>query len=105
MSIRMMIVDDHEIVRAGLRELVANTEIEVVAEASSGDQVHEMLNMIAVDVVLLDVRMFPGDGLTSLGRIKLDRPALPVLLLSTFDNPTYIAVSYTHLTLTTILLV
>ena len=91
MSIRMMIVDDHEIVRAGLRELVANTEIEVVAEASSGDQVHEMLNVIAVDVVLLDVRMFPGDGLTSLGRIKLDRPALPVLLLSTFDNPTYIA--------------
>ena len=90
-----MIVDDHEIVRAGLRELVTNTEIEVVAESSSGDQVHEMLNIIAVDVVLLDVRMFPGDGLTSLGRIKLDRPALPVLLLSTFDNPT--SVSYTHL--------
>ena len=91
MAIRLMVVDDHEIIRAGLREMVANTEIHIVAEASSGDQVHEMLNSIPVDVVLLDVRMTPGDGLTSLGRIKLDRPSLPVLLLSTFDNPTYIA--------------
>ena len=44
-----------------------------------------------VDVVLMDVRMPEGDGLTALGRIKLDKPNLPILMFSQFDNPTYIA--------------
>ena len=44
-----------------------------------------------LDVVLLDIRMPKGDGLNALGRIKLERPDLPVLMLSTYDNPTYIA--------------
>jgi DNA-binding NarL/FixJ family response regulator len=41
--------------------------------------------------VLLDIRMPEGDGLNALGRIKLDRPEMPVLILSTYDNPTYVA--------------
>ena len=44
-----------------------------------------------VDVVLMDVRMPEGDGLTALGRIKLDKPDLPIVMLSAFDNPAYVA--------------
>jgi DNA-binding NarL/FixJ family response regulator len=42
-------------------------------------------------VVLLDIRLAEGDGLTALSRIKIDQPDLPVLILSTYDNPTYVA--------------
>ena len=44
-----------------------------------------------VDVVLMDVRMPEGDGLTALGRIKLDKPDLPIVMFSAFDNPAYVA--------------
>src|SRR5205807_153182 len=41
--------------------------------------------------ILLDVRMAEGDGLNTLGRIKLDRPDMPIILFSAYDNPTYVA--------------
>ena len=91
MTIRVLVADDHEVVRCGLRSLVAGTEIEVVAEAASGEQAIRVVAEGGVDVLLLDIRMPDGDGLNTLGRVKLDYPELPVLLLSTYDNPTYIA--------------
>lgn len=90
-TIRMLIADDHEVVRSGLRKMLAGTEIEIVAEAETGERAFAMANDHRPDVVLLDVRMPDGDGLTALGKIKLDIPSLPVLILSGFDNPTYIA--------------
>ena len=89
--IKLVIADDHEVVRRGLKALVAGTEIEVVAEFATGADVVKYALESDSDVVMLDVRMPDGDGLTSLGRIKLDKPELPILILSTFDNPTYIA--------------
>ena len=91
MSISLLIADDHEVVRSGLRSLVAGTEFEVVAEASNGDDAVTAAMEGNPDVVLLDVRMNNCDGLTALGRIKQQKPELPVVILSTYDNPTYVA--------------
>ncbi|NLY01107.1 MAG: response regulator transcription factor [Rhodopirellula sp.] len=90
-KIRILIADDHEVVRCGLKTLLADTEVEIAAEVSTGEAAVRYALQNDVDVVLLDIRMPEGDGLTALGRIKLDKPDLPVLMLSTFDNPTYIA--------------
>ena len=91
MSIKILVADDHEVVRCGLKSLLADTEIEVAAEATTGEQAVKIAVESDVDAVILDVRMPDGDGLNALGRIKLERPDLPILMLSTYDNPTYIA--------------
>jgi DNA-binding NarL/FixJ family response regulator len=91
MSIRVLIADDHEVVRAGLKTLLADTDVQIIGEVAGGDQAVRYVMANPVDVVLMDIRMPDGDGLTALGRIKLEKPELPVLMLSTFDNPTYIA--------------
>ncbi len=90
-AIRILIADDHEVVRSGLRSMLQGSDIEVAAEVSTGESAVKYALENSVDVVLLDIRMPEGDGLTALGRIKLDKPDMPVLMLSTFDNPTYIA--------------
>ena len=90
-KIRLVVADDHEIVRSGLKSMLEGTEIKVVAKVATGQAAVKYALQNDVDVVLLDVRMSDGDGLNALGRIKLEKPDLPVLMLSTFDNPTYVA--------------
>lgn len=90
-KIKLLIADDHEVVRNGLKSLLAGSEVKVIAEVSTGAEAVKYALENDPDVVMLDVRMPDGDGLTALGRIKLDKPDMPVLILSTFDNPTYIA--------------
>ena len=91
MSIRILLADDHEVVRAGLKSMFSGTEIKILAEAASGATAVKLALKHRPDVVLLDVRMTDGDGLAALGRIKLERPEIPVVMFSGFDNPTYIA--------------
>jgi DNA-binding NarL/FixJ family response regulator len=91
MSIKLLIADDHEVVRTGLCSMLAGSEIEVVAQATTGDEVISLVLSHQPDVVLLDIRMPQTDGLNCLGRLKMDHPTLPVLMLSTYDNPTYAA--------------
>ena len=91
MSIKLLIADDHEVVRTGLKSLLAGTDIKIVAEAAGGEAAVRLALKHNPDVVLLDVRMPDGDGLNALGRIKLDRPNMPVVMFSTYDNPTYVA--------------
>jgi len=91
MAIRLLVADDHEVVRCGLKTLMSGSDIEIIGEASTGDQAIALVNELNPDVVLLDIRMADGDGLTTLGRLKLDHPNLAILILSTYDNPTYVA--------------
>ena len=91
MSIRLMVIDDHEIIRSGIRKMIAGSEIQLIAESNSGVNVLAGISQYHPDVILLDVRLEDGDGLSALGRVKIERPQIPVLMLSTFDNPTYVA--------------
>jgi len=65
--------------------------VEVVAEGTTGEEAIKKTLAGNFDVLMLDIRMPEGDGLNALGRIKLDKPDLPILMLSTYDNPTYVA--------------
>jgi DNA-binding NarL/FixJ family response regulator len=90
-KIHLLVADDHEVVRRGLKSLLEGTEIQVTAEVSDGVRAAQAAAQGQFDAVLMDVRMADGDGLVALGRIKQERPQLPVLILSTYDNPTYVA--------------
>ncbi|HEX3998420.1 MAG TPA: response regulator transcription factor [Pirellulales bacterium] len=91
MSLKLLVADDHEVVRAGLKSMLVGTDIKIVGEATTGEAALRLAIKHNPDVVLLDIRMPEGDGLAALGRIKLDRPKMPVLIWSAFDNPTYVA--------------
>jgi DNA-binding NarL/FixJ family response regulator len=91
MSKKLLIVDDHEIIRLGLRMMLKDSGLEIVGEATSAAEALESVGRTSPDVVLMDIRMEGGDGLNALGRMKLDYPELPIVLFSAYDNPTYIA--------------
>ena len=91
-SVRVIVADDHEVVRCGLVNLLDGTNVEIVAEASSGEAVVRLAMKHKPDVILLDIRMAPGnDGLKALEKICNDAPSVRCIMLTTFDNPTYIA--------------
>ena len=91
MNKKLLIVDDHEIIRVGLRKMLEGSGFEIVSEASTAAEAIEAVDRELPDVVLMDIRMEGGDGLNALGRMKLDHPDLPIVLFSAYDNPTYIA--------------
>jgi DNA-binding NarL/FixJ family response regulator len=91
MAISLLIVDDHEVVRAGLKSMLQGSDIRIVAEADNGAAALKLTIKHKPNVVLLDVRMPDADGLNCLARIKLDLPNVPVVMFSGYDNPTYVA--------------
>ena len=91
MPLTLLIVDDHEVVRTGLKSFLQNTDISIVGEATGGREALRLVKKKKPDVVLLDIRMPDGDGLECLARIKLDFPKTQVLMFSSFDNSTYVA--------------
>ena len=91
MTIRLVIADDHEIIRSGLRALLAGTNVHIVGEATSSDEAAAMTANLQPDVLLLDVRMERGDGLAALDKIHEMSPATKTIVLSSYENPTYVA--------------
>jgi DNA-binding NarL/FixJ family response regulator len=91
MSIKLLIADDHELIRTGLASLLAGSNIEIVAEAANGKETIKLAEQHKPDVILLDIRMPDGDGLGTLEKLRVKVPGSRVVMLSTFDNPTYIA--------------
>lgn len=91
MSISLLVCDDHEVIRTGLASLLAGTEIEIIAEAVNGKDAIAQAQKVKPDVILLDIRMPDGDGLSTLEQLRAKVPDSRVVMLSTYDNPTYIA--------------
>lgn len=91
MAIRVIVADDHEVVRAGLASLLRDSAIEIVAEAADGDEAVRKAVEHRPDVVLMDVRMPHRDGISALETIRQELPQVRVVMLSTYDNSIYVA--------------
>jgi DNA-binding NarL/FixJ family response regulator len=85
--IRVLIVDDHAIVRGGLGSLIATTtDLEVVGEAADGDEAVRLADELAPDVVLMDLSMPGSDGVQATRRVLEQNPAAHVLVLTSFSD-------------------
>jgi DNA-binding NarL/FixJ family response regulator len=89
-KLRIVLADDHGVLRAGLRVLLdSQPDLEVVGEAETAEGALELVSALQPDVALVDVRM-PGDGLVAARRMKEAMPRLAVLILSQYDDPAYL---------------
>lgn len=84
-TVKLLIADDHAVVRSGLRQFLASTEdLQIAAEAASGEEVLALVRQGGCDVLLLDIGLPDLDGLEVLKRVKRERPDLPVLIFSMY---------------------
>jgi len=91
-TIRVVVVDDEELVRAGLRAILGSAEdIEVIGEADDGATVRDLVLRLRPDIVLMDVRMPDIDGITATRHLlsTVDKPP-KVLVVTTFENDGYV---------------
>ncbi|MFQ5593825.1 MAG: response regulator [Anaerolineae bacterium] len=89
--IRILIADDHPIVRQGIRSLLTQYgDLEVAGEAASGPAVLEQVAQIQPDVVLLDVRMAGANGIEIARQLRRERPETRIIILTTYDDEEYL---------------
>jgi len=88
--IRLMIVDDHELLRLGLRQIFSEYhDVEVVAEAGEGEAAVRLCREVKPDVVILDISLPGLSGFELTRRLKMGKPAVTVLALSVHDSSPY----------------
>ena len=88
--IRVLICDDHLIVRQGIKQILADAEdISLAGEAEDGPQALQRVRLGGIDVVLMDIAMPYRDGLDVLRQLKSEFPKVPVLMLSTYPDKQY----------------
>ncbi len=90
-SIKLLVVDDHQVIRAGLEAILAETEIQIIAQAETAADALQLATQLEPDIVLLDIRLADSNGLDALGRIRIERPRMPIVMFSAFNNPPWIA--------------
>jgi two-component system, NarL family, response regulator YdfI len=89
--IRVVIADDHLLVREGLRTVLAVAEdIVLVGEASDGAEAVQLADRLSPDVVLMDLRMPNLDGIEAIRQIKAHHPAIEIVILTTYDDDAHI---------------
>ncbi len=91
MGIRVFVVDDHIVALDGLKNQLQLAGLVVVGSAPGGLEAIESLQSVEIDVLVLDIRMSELDGLATLERVRATNPKLPAVMLSSYENPTYIA--------------
>ena len=99
-AIKLLVADDHEVVRKGFRAILeAQRDCEVVGEAGDGRRAVEMARELRPDIVVLDVSMPQLNGLEAARQILRSRPQTKILILTMHESDSLIreAVSYTHL--------
>jgi len=90
-TVRLVIVDDHSLVRDGLRARLAVVPgLEVIGEAASGDEALELAAKLAPDLMLVDVGMRGMNGIELATHLRTRHPAIRVLMLSMYDNREYV---------------
>jgi two-component system, NarL family, invasion response regulator UvrY len=88
--IRVLICDDHQIVRQGIKQILADAaDIALAGEAASGPEAVALVRAGGIDVVLMDIAMPQRDGLEALKQLRAEFPKLPVLMLSTYPDRQY----------------
>jgi len=91
MAVKVLVVDDHDIIKHGLQSVFKDSGIRVCGEASSADEAVRQAKKLKPDVILLDVLLEAGDSLDAVKRLRSAAPDAKVVMLSAFDNPTYVA--------------
>lgn len=87
MTVRVLLVDDHPVVRSGLRGILAEEPgIEIAGEAADGEEAVRTARTVEPDVVVMDLQMPGGDGADAIAAIRQTHPAMPVLVLTTYET-------------------